>query len=910
MDPDRRPHPPHTAVCRKAGSGAVIRAAATALAIACALCALPAPGRTETGRPAAADTVAADTTGTGVRSVHARRINPHPPRIDGRLDDEVWKKADWVTGFRQSQPKEGEPARHESAVAIMYDDQAVYVGARLTSANPDNIVSTVSRRDQAGNSERIIVSLDTYNDNRTAYSFAVTATGTRVDYYHPSDSEGDRDYDWDPVWEAKTARTADGWSAEMRIPFTQLRFNGGEAQVWGANFNRWVPTDNEDSYWVLIPRDQNGWASRMGDLEGIEDIHPPRRVEFMPYAASEALVSDEPDPDDPFNPDGRIARWRLGGDFKLGLGPNFTLDGTINPDFGQVDADPAVVNLSAFEVFFPERRPFFTEGSQLLAGGGRGYFYSRRIGGPPNGEVDGDYIDAPHSTSILGAAKLTGRLDSGMSVGVLGAVTDKETATAYDASTGRASESTVEPLTGWGVVRLQQEFGANASTGGLILTGVQREINTPELDFLRTRAFSGGTDWKLRFNGGEYELDFNLGMSHIEGASSAIADAQTSSARFYQRPDVSYVNFDPNRTSLTGWAAELELEKEAGKWLWGVGGNAESPAFELNDIGQLNTADDIDTWAGVRYRDTTPGRVYQNWWTGLWAGTGWNFGRSRQYTFIDFEGSMTLKSFYGVWGSAEYYPGAQSDNLTRGGPSMGTATSWNFDLNVWSNSKGDFDWWAFGSYDGDELGGWDWYGEGGATFRPGSRWRLSLTPSFRHEVNPRQYVDTYEGTGGPQTYDNRYVFAFTDRTNIATQIRLNYAFTPEFTLELYAEPFASSAHYYDYGELEAARSMYLRTYGTDGTTITQQSDGSYVVTDGTDTFTIEPSDFNVVSFRSNLVLRWEYSPGSTLFLVWQQNRADDRDDGNPADLVRLMDSFAATGENFFAIKMTYWIPFF
>jgi hypothetical protein len=516
----------------------------------------------------------------------------------------------------------------------------------------------------------------------------------------------------------------------------------------------------------------------------------------------------------------------------------------------------------------------------------------------------------PHNTSILGAAKLTGRLNSGMSVGVLGAVTDKEKGTAYDASTGRTSESTVEPLTGWGVVRLQQEFGKNASTGGLIFTGVQRQTDDAHLQFLRSRAYSGGSDWKLRFNEGEYELDFNVGVSHIEGSTQAISDAQTSSARFFQRPDVDYVKFDPTRTSLTGWTAAMDFEKEAGKWLWGVGGGAESPEFELNDIGRLNTADDIDSWMGVRYRDTTPGKLYQSWWTGFWAGTGWNFGRDRQYSFLDLEGSVTLKSFYGVWGSAEYFPGAQSDNLTRGGPSMGTADSWNFDLNFWSNNKGRFNWWAFGSYDGDELGGWDRYVTGGVTYRPGSRWELRVNPRYRLEVNPRQYVQTNEGTGSEATYDSRYIFAYTERSNLSMQLRLNYAFTPEFTLEMYAEPFASSAHYYDHGELEAARSKYLRTYGTDGTTITQESDGSYTVTDGSDTFTIDALDFNVVSLRSNLVLRWEYSPGSTLFLVWQQNRADGTDSGEPVDFDRMMDSFSASGENFFAIKMTYWIPFF
>ncbi|MCK5439293.1 MAG: hypothetical protein KAI97_05085, partial [Gemmatimonadetes bacterium] len=624
----------------------------------------------------------------------------------------------------------------------------------------------------------------------------------------------------------------------MRIPFSQLRFNEGGTFAFGVNINRYIPSKNEDVYWIEVPRDEAGWPSWFGDLEGIQGIRTRRPVELVPYVTGTATTTSSSliDPADPFSSRSE-SDGRAGADLKMGIGPSLTLDATFNPDFGQVEADPAVVNLSAFEIFFPERRPFFTEGSQLLAGGGHNYFYSRRIGANPSGNPDGDYVDVPKNTSILGAAKLTGRMGSGLNVGFLGAVTAKEKARVHDSATGITGEQTVEPMAGWGIARLQQEVFGNGSWIGAVATGVERDLDPGDgLDtFLRKRAYSGGADWRIRFAGGKYVLNGNAGGSHIEGTTDAIESAQRSSARFFQRPDANYVRLDPTRTSLTGWTASTNFEKNEGSWLWNVRASAESPEFEINDVGRLGTADDIDTSAGLRYRQNNPGSFYQDYWVGAWVGSGWNFGRDRQYSFLDVESGLTFKNFYGMWMSAEYFPSAQSDNLTRGGPSMGTAESWDFDLNFWSNSQGRTSWWSFASYEGDELGGERYVAEAGITVRPGSRWQFSLTPRYSYTVNPRQYVSTYDGTGRPATFDNRYVFAFIDRTEIASTMRLNYSFTPNFTLEAYVEPFASSGSYSRHGELLATRSKNLLTYGTAGTTIEREDDGSYTVTDGQDT---------------------------------------------------------------------------
>ncbi len=845
-----------------------------------------------------------------VRQIRALKINPHAPKIDGNLDDIIWHKAEFFSGFTQKDPKEGEPAANQTEVAVIYDENAVYFAARMLSQKPDDIMATVSRRDKTGNSERVIISLDTYHDKRTAYSFAVTAAGTRIDYYHRSDSEGDRDYDFNPVWEAASIRTADGWNAEMRIPFTQIRFKNQDVQTWGININRFVPTESEDSYWIMIPKEETGWSSKMGELVGIQGIAPSRRVELLPYFASDAKSSNQADAENPFAQKNEFDT-RVGGNVKMGVGPNLTLEGTINPDFGQVEADPAVVNLSAFETFFPERRPFFTEGSQLLKGIGPSYFYSRRIGAAPHHSPDADYVDSPDNTSIIGAAKLTGRLNSGLSIGVLGAVTDREKAQTFNTSTGVEGVEEVEPRSGYGVVRLQQEVGKNASTIGVILTGVERNMSpASELtELLSRRAVSGGADWNLRFAEGKYELMGYVGGSHVEGTTEAISEVQQSSAHYLQRPDADHVRFDPTRTSLNGWVGKLRFDKRAGKhWRGGMGVDAESPMFEINDIGQISTADDINNFAWFLYRHDDPGRLYQNWRIFGSVGSGFNFGGDRQYAYLDLEGVYTFKNFMGTFLGVELYPASQSDNLTRGGPSMGTGNAGNIWLSLWSNGKNKTTWDTWTGLWANELGQRGYQVGAQMTFRPGTRWELSVNPRWVNKTEPRQYVTEEEG-GSAATYDMRYVFASVERSELSAQLRLNYAFTPNFTLEFYAEPFASSGKYSKFGELEAARSKYLREYGSDGTSIEKTGDGIYTVTDGDQTFELEQSDFNYVSFRSNMVLRWEWNPGSTLFVVWQQNRSDDTSDGSQVGFNNLRDSLSAPGDNFFAIKVTYWIPF-
>ena len=461
----------------------------------------------------------------------AVRVPSGAIRLDGRLDDAAWTSIPPLVDFVQKDPIEGAAPTDQLEIRIAYDNEALYVATRVRSKDPSKIQAPMSRRDNIRQAEHIWISLDTYRDRRTAYSFAVTASGVRGDWYHSRDNEYDYDTSFDPVWQAAAAIDATGWTSEMRIPFSQLRFNAADDQEWGINFDYWSPSKNENVFWIPVPKKETGWSSWMGTLTGIRGIRPTRRVEILPYVASNSTVNDNRNLRNPFD-DGRNVKSRLGGDLKMGVGPNLTLEATVNPDFGQVEADPAEVNLSAFETFFSEKRPFFLEGDRILRGNGGNYYYSRRIGARPRGAAPGDFVDYPQASTIMTAAKLTGQLAGRTSLGVLGAVTGREYARTFDSTTSRISDTLVAPVTGYGVARASQQFGANQSTVGGMLTGVTRDIHngSPLSRVYNTRAITGGGDWNLRFKGGAYSFGGFAGFSHVAGDARQISNLQRSSA--------------------------------------------------------------------------------------------------------------------------------------------------------------------------------------------------------------------------------------------------------------------------------------------------------------------------------------------------------------------------------------------
>ncbi|MDF1562703.1 MAG: DUF5916 domain-containing protein [Deltaproteobacteria bacterium] len=846
------------------------------------------------------------------KQLPARRLAPGArSKIDGRLDEAHWQAATFVDDFLQKEPEEGAPPSDRTEVALLYDDQALYIGARLHASDPAATRALLTRRDDTSGAERFIVSLDTFLNRRTAYSFAVTAAGVRADWIHTEDSEWARDASYDPVWEADAVLTDWGWSCEMRIPFSQLRFNqngGGEALTFGVNFNRYLPNTNEDVFWIPVPKKAKGWSSYFGDLTGLAEVKTPRHIELLPYLAADLrhLTPAARDPLDPFG-QANLPGGRLGLDAKIGLGPDLTLDATVLPDFGQVEADPAEVNLSDFETFFSEKRPFFVEGNGLLSGNGPQYFYSRRIGAPPSVYPDADYVDLPRASRILGAAKVTGRTEGGLSGGLLLASTAREHADTHDLATGQGGREAVEPFTGFGVLRLQQQVGEDDSTVGVSLTGLQRALRPGEAlaEQLPDRAFTGGGDFSLRLGGGDYELSGHAGGSHVHGSEAAIRDLQRSSARYYQRPDQGHVSVDPGRRSLEGYALASSLEKVEGEhWLWSADLAATSPGFELNDLGFLSRADEVRASAWVQRRDLEPGGPVHRWNLNAWSMARWNYGGVLTGAQGEIFGSLTLKSYWGANFFVSGWLPAQDDRATRGGPLLRTSEGFSAGGGVYSPGTRKQTANLF-VHTGATAEGGRWFGSDlSLSAQLGSRVRLSFTPRFNRSYVTWQYVDTLDGGpgGALDTYGRRYFFARGLRSTLAFPLRLQIGLTPDLHLELYAELYTTSGRYDDYGRLLDGHTGEVRWSG--GEQLARE-DGYVGLEDEGERVWLSDYDFHYSSLRSNLVLRWEFLPGSTLYLVWQQDRS--WSDALPRPLLQgVAEGFTGAGQHVLAMKLAYW----
>lgn len=879
----------------------------------------PAPPQPQPSRPGpAVQQPVLQGTDTPDRSkqAFATRVHPDGISVDGKLDEAAWLTATAVTDFVQGEPVEGAPPTQRMEVRFLYDNTALYVGARMYSPG-GGIQAPLSRRDDGAQQESIQVFLDTFHDRRTAYMYGVTAAGVRLDRFHPTDNRDDEVSTYDPVWRARTEILADGWTAELWLPFTQLRFNPGDERVWGLNIRRYVPTTNEEVYWALVRRVERGWSSRFGELRGMSGIAPRGRIEVLPYVAGSINAVGDRDTANPFltalNPTGGI-----GADVKVGLGPNLTLDATINPDFAQVEADPAQVNLTVFEVIFPERRPFFIEGNSVLEAGTSNFYYSRRIGAPPTGPATGDYVKAPNRATILGATKLTGRLARGLNVGALAAVTDQEFANV--SRSGVESDVKVAARSFWGVGRVIQEFGRDRSTMGAHVTVVHRDLEAGEaLAGLQNRnAITAGADTRIRFADRSYEANFSVGLTHVDGEPAAIERVQRATTHLLQRPDQPRIRLDPTRRSLNGAQIVGGINKIAGRhWLWGFTQMIESPEFEPQDFGRLNYAGDFMGGPRLTYRETRPGRYLRNYSFGLNLSPLVYFDRDLGVRFtLASNNTFTFLNFWQATANYTQYFRGQDVQLTRGGPAMGTPLGWQYATSLRNNTASNVRWRGDAQWRRNELGDSTWTASGSFSMRPSSSLLLSVEPEYLDEdgtpatqngpIN-RQFLTSLSG-GRAETYGRRYIFGVVDRTTLSTQFRVSYTFKPDLTLDVYAEPFAASGRYKAFGETLAPRNRNLRIYGeAPGTSIERAADGSYRVVDGEAAFTLANRDFNVRSFRANVVLRWEWRPGSILFLVWQQNRASQVTTGEHVGFGDLFESLSAPGDNILAVKTTLWM---
>ncbi len=691
------------------------------------------------------------------------------PILDGRLDDDAWKGVPPATGFRRDVPSDGLPAADSSEVRVVYDDRALYVGARLYARDPRAVSRRLGRRDSFGVfNDRFFVMLDTRHDHRTAFVFGVSPEGERGDARVANDNRSSFDPSWDPVWTARTRIDSLGWVAEMRIPLSQLRFASGSQQAWGIQFRRDIVSAGEAVDWAWTSASEPGWPSKFGHLLGLEDLDSPRRLEMLPYVASTASYDEGADPQNPFD-DGSTYEPSVGLDLKYGVTSDFTLDVSINPDFGQVDADPAVVNLTNFETFFPELRPLFIEGSDILSFGipGHQVIYSRRIGRAPQRSVVGmaAYVDQPRATTILGAAKFSGRTQSGWSVGFLDAVTAGEHAQLATSPTERLPSQPVEPRTNYTVARVKKDLRGGSSQFGFAMTGVHRDGSADELSFLNSSAYSGGVDFVHRFAQNAFSVTGLFAFSHIRGDPAAIDFVQRSSAHYFQRPDQDHVALDAAATTMTGTFGLITFSENAGNWVFSTFAAYSSPGYEINDAGFQGTADHRVVSGSVTRRWVQPGKIFRSASLGANANVlddnfgGRNWGRR---TGLNFRGQ--LHNLWNLGASVGVRFRGINDRETRGGPLIERPGGVRTSVSVSSDSRSVV---SFGSQVGFER---DVEGSWGVDVRP--RVLLSTSGRLRAEISPRYqrsyakafYVTQADDPVAVATFGGRYAFAELDQS--------------------------------------------------------------------------------------------------------------------------------------------------
>ena len=842
------------------------------------------------------------------------------PVLDGYLDETVWQAAAPVTGFRRDRPGDGLPAAERTEVRVAYTETALYVGARMFDRDPTRISRLRGRRDSFMQpNDQFLVQIDSYHDHRSAFIFGVTPAGGRNDLIAPNDGFRGMDAGWDPVWDAATRIDSLGWVAEVRIPFSQLRFPGGEdaARAWGINFRRDILHAGEAVDWAWRPSTEAGLASTFGHLLGLEGLPRPGRLEVLPYALARGSFDQRASPSNPFD-DGSVYGGSMGLDLKYGLTSGLTLDATVNPDFGQVEADPAVVNLTAFETFFEERRPFFVEGAGVFGFGGvesLRFFYSRRVGQRPAlfARGAGQYVDQPTASRILGAAKLSGRTKSNWLVGFLTAMTRQEKARLTAGAGSPVLEAPVDPRSNTTALRIRKDLNAGESYVGAIATAVARNLSHEAFGGLRDRAVVGGTDFRHRFANRAYELQGWAGASYVRGSPEAMARAQRSSVRYYQRPDQEYAILDSTRTSLAGYGGELSIRKVSGEWLYGLEGSVISPGFEMNDAGFQTIADVYALVANVARRWVEPGRWFRSSRVGVNVAEMRNFGRSAFNRRISANASGQTHGFRSLRASVGYGFGVSDHRATRGGPAMASPASWNGSASVTGDARNRVSGTLSVAYSRDAEGSYSASAAPGVFGRGEGWFSWSVRPRLARSRSAAFYVAQAADPAALATYGRRYVFAQLEQSSIDVTARVDMALTPTMTLQLYAQPFAATGDYEAFGALTAPGTFDFLRYGSGPATISR-SEGRYAVdADGPSgpaaTVSFRDPDFRVRSFRSNVVLRWEYLPGSTLYLVWSQDRADAATDpslGGPGDLARL---FTDPMRNVLLVKASYWLNF-
>lgn len=844
-----------------------------------------------------------------------------PVTLDGQPTEEAWNAVEWSGDFIQYQPAEGAAPSQPSAFKVLYDDRFLYIGYRCFDSSPDSIIKRMSRRDEFPG-DWMEINIDSYHDLRTAFSFTLSVSGVRGDEAVSNDGNM-WDRNWNPIWFSKTHVDSLGWTAEVKIPLSQLRYGAEKEKVWGIQVHRRLFRKEERSTWQLIPQNSGVWVSRFGELHGLNNIPVHRQVEIAPYVTSQ-VEKYKAEQGNPFAK-GTDFKLNAGLDGKYAVTNDLILDFTINPDFGQVEADPSQVRIDGFQNFFEERRPFFIESRNIfdyrLTGSEAGgdydadlLFYSRRIGSSPHGYPNvgsGEYVNLPQRTSILGAAKFSGKTRKGWSIGVLESITQREMATIDKSGTRR--EELVEPLTNYFVGRLQKDIKSGQSVIGGIITAVNREKGLS--DFLHRNAYSGGLDFLHQWKGRTWYLRGNVVFSHVQGTKEAILNTQRAFEHLFQRPNAKEFSVNADRTSLTGMGGTVRLGKIGGKsgpkgqvFKFETGVTVRSPELELNDIGFMLTSNEINhwTWAGLHYQKAfgifRNARLNYNHWFR------WDYGGQFLYDAFNFNSHAQFKNNWQAGMGVTWNPYEVSNNALRGASSIRRPPGAGVNAYITSDTRKKF----YASLQTFNFGSPEKQVKGNdvslaLSFQPIDALRISLTSSYGYYSRKQdQFVSNV-------TYNNslRTVVAQVKQKTLRFTGRINYNITPDLTLQYYGQPFITRPLYANYGFVS---SPLAKTYNDRFTTFSagQMSfaNGTFAVDengDGAVDYRFGKPDFNFVQFRSNLILRWEYKAGSEFYLVWSQGATADAfgELDTPVFSSLFNNAFGDGGRNIFLVKWMY-----
>lgn len=843
---------------------------------------------------AAAPAFAAGTAAPPHPPIRAAKI-AEPVNVDGILDEPIWQSAEPVTEFFQATPDQGEKASQRTEVRVAYDGDAIYIGARCFDAAPDSIIERLSRRDVSVPADRFSVYLDPYHDKRSGYYFLVNCAGTQFDGTLSND--GNEDTSWDGVWNVKVKRDTQGWTAEYRIPLSQIRFQNAEPQVWGINFRRVIMRRNEESFLAYVPRDESGFVHRWPDLVGLDGVRASQTFEILPYVTSRGEFVPTVDGDH-FN-DGSKYEGEGGFDLRTSLGSKLTLNATVNPDFGQVEVDPATVNLSDVETFFQEKRPFFVEGASNFRFGNEGasnywgfnwpeptFFYSRRIGRQPQGDIPpADFVEAPIGTTILGAAKIVGKLGSSTNFGMVNAVTAREEADLYNTSTATEWQHDIEPLTYYGTARALKSYKDRNQGLGTMVSLVQRKFDDPSLEnqLNGTGALGAIDGWAAFGENRLWVLSGWAAATHVRANETRMLELQRDPRHYFQRPDADHIEVDPNATDMTGYGARVWLNKERGKWFSNNAIGFMSPKFELNDIGFQSRADVVNGHIGTGRRWSDPGKVKQySELIGAVFASG-DFGGNMTWGGVYLSNYTEFRNHWQFNGWSSFNPVTTNVRQTRGGPRMKNPAGYEVGFYGNTNPRSTLYYTLEGNLYSKEEGSFDWYVSPSIEWKPVSNIRFSIGPQYAETFERGQYVETVPDPALTSTYGNAYVFATLDQKTVSANIRLTWAFTPRISLQSYVQPFISAGTYTQFKALATPNTRdfvpYVASYNP---------------------------DFNFKSLRGNTVFRWEYTPGSAFYFVWTQERVGYEPNGDFNFTNDLNELAKAPMSNLFLAKLTYY----